>query len=73
MLHYFQADPVSPVTLRQLMSHALHFLHPMAAETALAMQGEGSLEITRSLRRLSVLPTLLRYLDLKYESVLQFF
>ena len=34
---FYQADPVSPVTLRQLMSHALHFLHPMAAETALAM------------------------------------
>ena len=33
---YKQADPVSPVTLRQLMSHVLHFLHPMAAETALA-------------------------------------
>ena len=32
-----QADPVSPVTLSQLMSHALHFLHPLAAETALAM------------------------------------
>ena len=25
------------MTLRQLMSHALHFLHPMAAETALTM------------------------------------
>ena len=34
-----QADPDSPVTVRQLMSHALHFLmrasHPTAAETAL--------------------------------------
>ena len=31
-----QGGTVCPVTLRQLMSHALHFLHPMAAETALA-------------------------------------